>query len=236
MSTGLFCQKCGELNDSQAQFCRKCGTPQGTGAQFASAAPMGPAVTAAAVAPAYEGGGAQIPWPVPQSQAGGTAAVVAQPLNAGMMFRGYAGFWIRFVAVLIDAAVLSIVIVPLWILIFVAMGAASSMQSASRNPDAAVAVVMTVMPLLMLAIIGGNWLYEALLTSSSKQGTLGKMALGLKVVDKNGSRLSFLHATGRHFAKMINGFTFYIGFIMAGFTERKQGLHDLIAGTYVVKS
>jgi uncharacterized RDD family membrane protein YckC len=235
MSTGLFCQKCGELNDSQAQFCRKCGAPQGAGAPVASAAPMAPATNAAAPALAYDSMGTQNLSPVPP-RAAETPAVAVQPLNAGMMFRGYAGFWIRFVAVLIDAAVLSIVIVPLWILIFVAMGAASSMQSASRNPDAAVAVVMTVMPLLMLAIIGGNWLYEAVLTSSSKQGTLGKMALGLKVVDKNGSRLSFLHATGRHFAKMINGFTFYIGFIMAGFTERKQGLHDLIAGTYVVKS
>jgi uncharacterized RDD family membrane protein YckC len=235
MGTGLFCQKCGELNDSQAQFCRKCGAPQASGVHIPSAAPVVPAINAAAAAPAYESGGA-LTSPVPQPHLDGTVAVAGQALNIGRMFRGYAGFWIRFLAVLIDAAVLSIVIVPLWIFVFVAMGAASSIQSASRNPEAAVAVMMTFMPLIMLAAVGANWLYEALLTSSSKQGTLGKMALGLKVVDKNGNRLSFLHATGRHFAKIINGFTFYIGFIMAGFTERKQGLHDLIAGTCVVKS
>jgi uncharacterized RDD family membrane protein YckC len=62
------------------------------------------------------------------------------------------------------------------------------------------------------------------------------MALGLKVVDTNGNRLTFVHATGRHFVKFINGFTFNVGYIMVGFTQRKQGLHDLIAGTYVMKT
>lgn len=83
--------------------------------------------------------------------------------------------------------------------------------------------------------MAAGWLYEALMTSSSKQATLGKMALSLKVTDKEGRRLSFLHATGRHFAKMINGFTLNIGYIIAGFTDRKQGLHDMIVGTYVIK-
>jgi uncharacterized RDD family membrane protein YckC len=74
------------------------------------------------------------------------------------------------------------------------------------------------------------------MTSSPRQATLGKMALHLKVTDKDGRRLSFLHATGRHFAKWINGFTMNIGYIIAGLTERKQGLHDMIAGTYVIRA
>jgi uncharacterized RDD family membrane protein YckC len=60
------------------------------------------------------------------------------------------------------------------------------------------------------------------------------MVLGLKVTDLEGRRISFLRATARHFAKIVSGMILLIGFIMAGFTERKQALHDMIAGTLVV--
>jgi uncharacterized RDD family membrane protein YckC len=70
--------------------------------------------------------------------------------------------------------------------------------------------------------------------SSSQQGTLGKMALGIKVTDMNGSRVSFGRATGRYFAKIISGLTFSIGYIMAGFTQQKQALHDIIAGCLII--
>ena len=80
-----------------------------------------------------------------------------------------------------------------------------------------------------------KWLYYALLESSSWQATLGKMALGLQVTDLEGRRIGFGRATGRFFAKIISGIILYIGFIMAGFTEKKQALHDMIAGTLVVK-
>jgi uncharacterized RDD family membrane protein YckC len=72
--------------------------------------------------------------------------------------------------------------------------------------------------------------------SSSKQATLGKMALALKVTDLQGRRISFARATGRHFAKIISGMILLIGYIMAGFTERKQALHDMIAGTLVIRT
>jgi uncharacterized RDD family membrane protein YckC len=62
------------------------------------------------------------------------------------------------------------------------------------------------------------------------------MALGLKVIDLYGNRISFARATGRHFAKYISGVILGIGYIMAGFTERKQALHDMIAGTLVIRS
>ena len=80
-----------------------------------------------------------------------------------------------------------------------------------------------------------SWLYGALMESSPYQATLGKMALGMKVTDLYGNRISFARATGRHFAKYISMITLCIGFIMVGFTERKQGLHDMIAGTLVLK-
>ena len=85
---------------------------------------------------------------------------------------------------------------------------------------------------IMLVLLGG-WLYEALMESSSYQATLGKMILGMKVTDLYGNRISFGRATGRHFAKILSGMVLCIGFIMVGLTQRKQGLHDLLAGTLV---
>jgi len=81
-----------------------------------------------------------------------------------------------------------------------------------------------------------SWCYEAYFLSSSRQATPGKMALGLRVTDLNGQRISFDQATGRHFAKYLSRVILLIGYIMAAFTERKQALHDMIGGTLVVKS
>ena len=71
--------------------------------------------------------------------------------------------------------------------------------------------------------------------SSSNQATVGKMALGIQVTDLEGNRISFGKALGRNLAKIISALIFYIGFIMAAFTAKKQALHDMIAGTLVVK-
>jgi len=81
--------------------------------------------------------------------------------------------------------------------------------------------------------VAGSWLYEALMESSSRQATLGKMIFGMKVTDLSGNRISFARATGRYFAKWLSGLTLLIGYIIAGFTERKQALHDMLAGTLV---
>src|SRR5208282_6521696 len=86
---------------------------------------------------------------------------------------------------------------------------------------------------IFLLVLFGSWLYEALMESSSYQATLGKMIFGMKVTDLYGNRISFGRATGRHFAKILSGMILCIGFIMVGLTERKQGLHDLLAGTLV---
>ena len=87
-----------------------------------------------------------------------------------------------------------------------------------------------------MVTIAASWLYEALMESSSYQSTLGKMIFGMKVTDLYGNRISFARATGRHFAKILSGMILCIGFIMVGLTERKQGLHDLLAGTLVWRS
>ena len=70
--------------------------------------------------------------------------------------------------------------------------------------------------------------------SSSKQATLGKLALGIVVTDLSGNRISFGRATGRYFGKIVSGMIMCIGYIMAGFTERKQALHDIMASCLVI--
>ena len=79
------------------------------------------------------------------------------------------------------------------------------------------------------------WLYFALMESSSWQATLGKRAVGVKVVNDGGGRITFITATIRYIGKIVSGAIFLIGYIMAAFTAKKQALHDMIASTYVVK-
>jgi uncharacterized RDD family membrane protein YckC len=87
-----------------------------------------------------------------------------------------------------------------------------------------------------LAILACSWLYFALMESSAKGGTLGKMAIGIMVTDMTGNRISFGRATGRYFAKILSQMILMIGFLMAGFTQQKQALHDILAGCLVVRS
>ena len=81
------------------------------------------------------------------------------------------------------------------------------------------------------------WLYFAGLESSSRQATLSGPLLGVRVTDLEGERLTFTHATGRHFAMYVSAVTpFFIGYWMAFWTRRRQTLHDLLARTLVVKN
>lgn len=79
-----------------------------------------------------------------------------------------------------------------------------------------------------------GWLYSALMECSATQATLGKMACGIKVTDLDGKRISFARATGRYFSKIISGCILLIGYLMCLWTEKKQCLHDMMAGTLVL--
>ncbi len=147
------------------------------------------------------------------------AVPMAGPAVAGL----YAGFWKRFLASIIDAMILFGAIFIVVVIYILATGSTSHLRE-SPAFNAWFRVV---------GIIAG-WLYSALLESSAHQATLGKMALGIKVTDMMGNKVSFGRATGRHFAKWISSLIFFIGYIMAGFTEKKQALHDMIAGCLVV--
>jgi uncharacterized RDD family membrane protein YckC len=89
-------------------------------------------------------------------------------------------------------------------------------------------------PLAIAIVIIAEWLYFAGLESSTMQATVGKMALGVRVTGLDGGRIGFGRATCRLLAKIVSGLILYIGFIMAGFTARKQALHDMMCGTLVV--
>jgi uncharacterized RDD family membrane protein YckC len=142
----------------------------------------------------------------------------------------YAGFWIRVGAAIIDGIILGIVQSIVGGIFGISMWSMSVRNSTA--PD--FAALMSALVPLFLSMTVFQWLYYALMESSSNQGTLGKMACGIKVTNLNGERITFLNATGRYFSKILSSLILCIGYIMVAFTEKKQGLHDMIAGTLVV--
>ncbi len=150
----------------------------------------------------------------------------AQPASPDTI--AYGGFWIRVVAYLIDAIVLNI---AFWII-----GAVAGIDVVPTHLEEDPSAAMAAMSRVQLVAIVVSWLYFALMESSPRGATIGKMAVGLRVVTDQGNRLSFLNATGRFFAKFISAIILCIGFLMVAFTDRKRGLHDMIAGTLVIKA
>ncbi|MBS1544744.1 MAG: RDD family protein [Bacteroidetes bacterium] len=153
----------------------------------------------------------------------------------------YAGFWLRLVALIIDAIIIGIIQSFVAIPIFAAIGitAVGGMENLDMSDaDNVVGLVGAI-----VAAAGVYWviattvqlLYFSFMESSNLQGTVGKMALGLKVTDMQGGKLDLGKAFLRNLCKLISNITMLIGYIMAGFTEKKQALHDMIAGTLVVK-
>lgn len=150
----------------------------------------------------------------------------------------YAGFWKRFLAYIIDSIVLSLVSVVLMIPFFIIAGVGAFSSSSDYNDQMSAGVLAAVLGgyllVAILIILLAGWLYFALMEASSRGATLGKMALGIRVVDLTGNRVSFGRATGRYFGKLVSGLILYIGYIMAGFTQQKQALHDIMAGCLVI--
>lgn len=124
----------------------------------------------------------------------------------------YAGFLLRFAAMLID------VIILFAVKIFI--------SQLLPLPDVAV-----LSPFLFITI---NWLYYSLTESSFERATIGKRAVGIVVMDEQGERISFAKASARYFSKILSGIILFIGYFLAAFTKKKQALHDIIAGTIVV--
>ncbi len=141
------------------------------------------------------------------------------------------GFWVRVGAVRLDFI---IVMSPL-IASRVILGAEDPFFEyieSSAGQDFEFSFKLSTAGTLTLVLLW--WPYEALMTSSRHRATFGKKALGLLVLDQETKRLTFGHATRRHFAKYLSNVTFGFGYVIAAFTKRKRGLHDMIAGTRVV--
>ncbi len=211
----MYCSKCGGVMADGAAFCSNCGQAFAVAAAVARAPMMSSPV------------------------AGGVAAVPAYAGYAAASRVEYAGFWVRFLAFLIDNAVMGIGFVLILIPLIFLTGLGGFIGEIHPNEDMNDVGIFMLFGLLFLAATVSlllTWLYHALMESSEWQATLGKKVLGLVVTDMAGRRVSFGRATGRHFAKIItNMVPALIGYIMAGFTERKQALHDMIAGCLVLR-
>lgn len=246
----MYCTKCGNAIPEGAVFCRTCGN-----AVSAPPAPVSPVeATAPAVlsespvavgAPAFA---APPPFAAPPIE---TYNPPRQSVDPSLV-APYAGFWLRLVAYLIDTAILTVAFGVVFALSLGTFGlhffrgfvpGISERPNVSYDPGynyswhpafpaAALSVIFFLIPLTIVV----SWLYFALMESSLRQGTLGKIALGLFVTDLQGRRVTFARATGRFFSKVITGLIpFLIGYIMAGFTQKRQALHDMIAGCLVLK-
>lgn len=141
--------------------------------------------------------------------------------------RNYAGFWIRVAAYLIDALILFVAQFAI-----LALFGESAFDSAGTGLSANASSDSLLLNLLLMLL---GIAYFVGFESSERQGTPGKMAVGIIVTDENGNRVSRLRALGRYFAKILSGIILFIGYIMVAFTDRKQGLHDMICSTLVVK-
>jgi uncharacterized RDD family membrane protein YckC len=208
----MFCIRCGANLPEGAVFCASCGAPVTTG-------------TAAQ----------DVSVPVLTAFSGPRAAVPAEP-SAARATGKFGGFWRRFWSHLIDRFILGLAFMPVGFMVFVPMLAteSSGWTDTDLPAEAIAALLGAILTVAFLALLG-SWFYYALMQSSSRQATLGQLALGLHVTDLEGRRISFARASGRHFATVLTGLTFGIGYVIVLFTARKQTLHDLIAGTLVVR-
>jgi uncharacterized RDD family membrane protein YckC len=137
----------------------------------------------------------------------------------------YGAIWRRFLACLIDYAIIGTCMAPVLVLLIWAAD--------TTNSELIKSLAGTT---LVFGAIIADWLYNAKMISSTRQATYGKQFMGLKVTNIQGERIGFGQATGRYFAKFLSTFAAFVGFVIAIFTKRKQALHDIVALTLVLKA
>lgn len=167
--------------------------------------------------------GEVFPLPPEEARSGKAEAV---PESADSYARP-AGFWLRFGAIFLDGILINVGTYALTAAVGIAMGISGGLEA--KDPP------MAFILLILVINFGIPISYFALMESSSLQATLGKKLVGLKVTDLAGNRISLGRAVGRFLGKILSMMTLYIGFMMAGWTRKKQALHDMVAGTLVVR-
>ena len=172
-------------------------------------------------------------------------SVVPDPIksysNANNVYT-YAGFWLRFAAVIVDGLIIALPVFILFIFflsssLLPSIEVSNSMYSNIMFPHSANIYNNWLSSFSKFSIITFIFttLYNAFFESSKWQGTPGKKVLGLIVTDMQGNRITFLRALVRNASKYISKTIFYIGYIMSAFTEKKQALHDFISSTFVLR-
>jgi uncharacterized RDD family membrane protein YckC len=148
-----------------------------------------------------------------------------EDLTMNENIQSYAGFWRRFAAYWIDGIVIIFALGHFQLFLsYVLPASTPDWDTVYQSMNIAVAIIS--LPLV--------WAYFSGMESSPLQATIGKLAVGIYVTDLQGQRLSFGRATGRFFGKIFSGAILTIGYIMAGFNPKKQALHDMLAGTFVL--
>jgi uncharacterized RDD family membrane protein YckC len=220
----MFCSKCGANLEPGKPFCSACGQPV-AGDPVGSPGGTAQATPGATPSPvaSYSPAAAQT-WAVP-----GAIPNIA-----------YAGFWLRLVAAIIDGIVVGIPLAPVCLIIFFSKFRNFQDLRNVQDPTVIWTLMGPLTALILLISAIASWLYWALCESSAWQATLGKKALGLSVTDLEGRRISFGRASGRFWAgrgvsviPSLGGLYFAVDCLCAGFTARKQAIHDMIASCLV---
>jgi uncharacterized RDD family membrane protein YckC len=212
----MYCSKCGAAMAVGSAFCAACGLAF----SVVSLPPRTIIMTPSAAAPLASGG-------------------MAYPAYAAVPQVAYAGFWERLLAFVIDNVIIGvgIVIIVIPLLFLTGLGAVLSRIAQDEDlGDAGFFLILGMFLVAATATVLVTWLYHAFMESSDWQATVGKRAMGLVVTDMAGRRVSFGRSSGRHFGKIITNLVpAFLGYIMAAFTEKRQALHDLMAGCLVLR-
>jgi uncharacterized RDD family membrane protein YckC len=199
----MFCARCGKPLPEAVAFCPHCGAPVASTPGSTSASTPASA-------------------PTPVSPAGPAAGSLAIP---------YGGFWRRLLAFIVDGLIIGAVMLPFGVGLGLAhLSAIFGDEEAAREMvPAMLAASMFVWCIRVIV----SWLYGAGFESSRFQATPGKLMVGVKVTDLEGGRITFARASGRQLGKWVSGLILGIGYLLVAFSDRKQGLHDMLAGTLV---
>ncbi len=229
-STGnKVCPQCGMVNSPQSLYCYKCGL------KLPDAEAQNKKICQGCKAPNS-----------PTSQYCYKCGLkLSEQIAVSGVFTGkYGGFWMRLAAYLIDGVIIGIANFIVMAIIASAVfgsvaGYLDKLMSYS-SPDYQFIGTMLGSFLLFygLSCLASMVINAAYYTIAiGKWGkTIGKAALGLKVLNADGSRVSYARAFGRYWARLLNSFTLDIGYIVIAFTDKKQGIHDFICNTIVIKT
>ena len=133
----------------------------------------------------------------------------------------FAGFDQRLLAAALDTFIIFGIFVIIAFILFLFIDDKTTQLIVIFSPLAAVPVV--------------KMIYQIIAESTARQGTIGKRILNIKVCDLNGERLTLAHSAGRNFAKIFSVLSLFTGYLLSFFNRRQQCLHDIIAGTLVMK-